>query len=365
MKPIYKILDWIEEENKDVETPVKYKILCSNCCPEAMSIIENKIDNEEIYKMLDWSELSRCKFAFEILLKNQDKINWEAICCNDHENVMDLIKNNQNKIEWKYYFIYSMPEISSVLTERLNTKKKIFKKIDWYEFSKYTNDFSLFDKYPESKVWEALSQNPNAIHILEKNLDKISWDKLSRNPNAIKLLEENQDKIDWYELSANPNAIDLMNKNEDKIQEAVFNNIGEYDELKICRNPNAVHIIEKNLDKLNDRSWILLNLNPNAVHLIERYGTEKICWEKLLENPNALDLIKKFKDNKCEDNNYLDFKLMLYMNPSIFQLDKVAMKKQIEPLAKELIEKVLHPSRVIRILNEYKYNIVSDEYWCN
>ena len=30
MKPIYKILDWIEEENKDVEAPVKYKILFAN-----------------------------------------------------------------------------------------------------------------------------------------------------------------------------------------------------------------------------------------------------------------------------------------------------------------------------------------------
>ena len=39
------------------------------------------------------------------------------------------------------------------------------------------------------------------------------------------------------------------------------------------------------------------------------------------------------------------------------------MKKQIEPFAKELIEKVLHPSRVMRILNKYNYNIVSDEYW--
>ena len=145
-----------------------------------------------------------------------------------------------------------------------------------------------------------------------------------------------------------------------------------YDKLEKANYFLNFMIKNKNTD-LNDLKMIYMldNLTHDGgqwnmfVNLIEKYGTEKICWEKLLENPKALDLIKKFKDNKCEDNNYLDFNLMLYMNPSIFQLDKVAMKKQIEPLAKELIEKVLHPSRVIRILNEYKYNIVSDEYWCN
>ena len=362
MKPIYKILDWVEDfyNELDYDKNWKYEQLCYNNSPGAIAIIKKNIESKNI----NWGVLSQNYYAFDLLMENKDKINWDKICFNENENIFNFVKNNQNKIDWKFSFkgMYKIPEISSIIMERLSTRKKVFRKIDWFDICRYSSNFCLLDKYPQQIRWEILSENPNAIHILEKNLDKISWSSLCRNPNAIKLLEENQDKIDWRALSANPNAIDLLDNNYEKVQEEVFSNIEESDILGICGNPNAIHIIEKNLDKLNDRSWILLNSNPNAVHLVERYATEKVCWDNLLENPNALEILKKYKDDKSEEG-YDGYFFYIYRNPGIFQLDKVAMKKQIEPFAKELIEKVLHPSRVFRILNEYNYNIVSDEYW--
>ena len=76
------------------------------------------------------------------------------------------------------------------------------------------------------------------------------------------------------------------------------------------------------------------------------------------KNPNAMDLIKKYKDKL-----YIGDWDYVLENETAFEIDKEAMKKQIQPFAEELLSVVLHPDRVIRILNEYNYNIVSDEYW--
>jgi hypothetical protein len=39
------------------------------------------------------------------------------------------------------------------------------------------------------------------------------------------------------------------------------------------------------------------------------------------------------------------------------------MRKQTQPLAEELIAAVFHPRRVGRVLEEYGYNMVKDEYF--
>jgi hypothetical protein len=130
----------------------------------------------------------------------------------------------------------------------------------------------------------------------------IHWDYLSKNPNAISLLEKNQDKLTWF---------------------------------NVADNPNAIHLLEQNLDKIDrDLGWDWLSMNPNAVHIMEK-NQKRIDWTWFSENPN------------------------------IFELDKVAMRKQMQPLAEELAAKLFHPVRVERILNKYNYNIVAEEYWHN
>ena len=67
-----------------------------------------------------------------------------------------------------------------------------------------------------------------------------------------------------------------------------------------------------------------------------------------------MDLLK---DN--QDKIYWKF---FWRNPNIFELDKKAMKKQMQPLAEEIIAKALHPSRLNKILKKYNYNIITEEY---
>ena len=167
---------------------------------------------------------------------------------------------------------------------------------------------------------------------MKKNPDKIDWGYLCENPNPEILsmlepiIENEQDEFDptihWDYLSENPNAISLLEKNQDKLWWC-----------RVAENPNAIHLLEQNLDKLHiDITWWNVSMNPNAVHILEK-NQKNIDWEWFSANPN------------------------------IFEFDKVAMKKQMQPLAEELVAMVFHPNRVRRILNKYKYNILSDEYW--
>ena len=131
-------------------------------------------------------------------------------------------------------------------------------------------------------------------------LDKIDWDQLSFNPNATSLLEQNPDKIDWDYLSLNSKAI---------------------------------HLLEQNQDKIN---WTWLSENPGAIHLLE---------QSLLD-PN-------------QDEIYLNG---LLPNPAIFEIDYHVLKKRIEPFKEELIQKCFHPTRLVRYLETYNYDIGDDEY---
>ena len=149
---------------------------------------------------------------------------------------------------------------------------------------------------------------------------KISWYELSKNPGVIHILEKNLDKIKWYYLSCNPAVIHLLEKNLDKI-----------DWGQLSENPAAIHLLEKNPDKIN---WRSLSSNPAAIHLLEK-NPDKINWEYLSQNLGGI----------------------------FDAYDIPAMRKQMQPLAEELIAAVLHPRRVGRVLEEYGYNIATDEYF--
>ena len=66
--------------------------------------------------------------------------------------------------------------------------------------------------------------------------------------------------------------------------------------------------------------------NPSAIHLLEG-NIDKIDWSTLSGNLNALHLLAS--------------------------LDYADMKRTFQPLAKELIETVFHPTRVSRIADVY------------
>ena len=97
-------------------------------------------------------------------------------------------------------------------------------------------------------------------------------------------------------------------------------------------NPAMIPILEKNLDKISWFPWCRLSANPEAIHILEK-NQDKIEWASLSQNP------------------------------SIFVLDRDAMRLQIDNgFAEELIATALHPKRFARELELYNYNIATEEY---
>jgi hypothetical protein len=187
--------------------------------------------------------------------------------------------------------------------------------------------------------FEILINNPYAVDIIERNMDKIvddsQWEEMSFNENAVHLMRKNMDKIHWKSMSQNPSndALKLLLENVDKIDWNMFN---------LNHNPNAIEFLRKHPDKIN---YSYLCENPVGIELYEEYVKSHDC--KLAWNWTALA-----------------------SNTSIFILDTDAMKSQInlidenkgKSFVQELMEITWHPLRVMRYLNEYNYDLISDTY---
>ena len=129
-------------------------------------------------------------------------------------------------------------------------------------------------------------------------------------------MEQNIDKINWHALSENSNAIHILEQNLDKIN-------WHY----LSKNPNAIHILETNRNKID---WWYLSCNPNAIHLLEQ-NMDKISWYYLSQNPNIF----------------------------IYDYDKMKLNSKTSEVVEELIAKVFHPDRLLRICENY--NIEFDD----
>jgi len=270
--------------------------------PYAVQILKNKYPNK-----IDWDFLSmnRSEEAIELLKENPKKINWLLLCYNISNEAIKLLKENPKKINWSILSNNSNPEAIKLLKEN-----------------------------PKKINWNNLSTNPNteAINILKQYPKKINWNNLSTNsnPEAIKLLEQNPhciSRVSWY-LAMNPTdeAIQLLIDNIDKITEY------SWDGLAINRNPKAIKLLKDNLDKLKNNYKVL----------------------SYTKNPYIIDLLK--------DNQHLIYWDGLSDNPNIFQLDYEQMKKNFEPLAKEIIEVSCHPERISRLMKQYNFDF---EDWFN
>jgi len=110
-------------------------------------------------------------------------------------------------------------------------------------------------------------------------------------------------------------------------------------------------LLERHIDNID---WCELSLNPSAVDLLER-NIDKINWRFLARNPSAVDLLRRHPEK-------IDWYVLSY-NPSLFTYDYVAMKNSTSLFHEELIQKVLHPRRLIKYLEEYDYDIASEEYY--
>jgi hypothetical protein len=236
-------------------------------------------------------------------------------------------------------------------------------KLNWIELSANPNAIELLKENPDKIDWSYLSLNPNAIELLKENPDKIDWTELSLNPNAIELLKENPNKINWMYLSQNENAIELLTNNQDKIAWSY-----------LCLNNNAVELLKNNKNKINNR---LICNNSNYYEIFpERFEYDenyRIYIENirlyfgyhLINNENEV----YFKSDKCDDmelieknQHKIDWDL-LAKNPAIFSYDYDEIKNNFKELGEEIIEKALHPKRMLRLMAEYGEDIIYDCYF--
>ena len=122
-------------------------------------------------------------------------------------------------------------------------------------------------------------------------------------------------------------AIDLLIENIDDLT-----NIG-WNMLVNNSNSKAIQLLKNNLDKIYSVHYkhLSYNKNPDIMELLKE-NQHLICWDEISDNPN------------------------------IFKLDYEQMKKNFEPLCKEIIEASCNPERIVRYMKQYN---ISFENWFN
>ncbi len=333
-------------------------------------------------KQLDWRRLSLNPNAIYLLEQNLQKIDWMRLSRNP--SAIHLLETNPKKIDWMFL---SMNQSSIRLFEKNIDKIGSFEKT---ELSRLLTAIPFLQKNPNMINWSTLSSNPFAIEILEKNQDKIIWDCLSLNPSAIELLKKNKKNINWFHMFQNPNAIELILEEYKRVQSIPYpQNVYEEDleddfekyckykdimRLKdlwdnewissLCANKSkmAMNVLKQNMDRIKGYGWRELTSNPFAIELLERRpdkifwdggcwydmgeytistfpsfidlikkNLDKIDWRKLCRNPLAIEILKENKDKICW--------YILSSNPAIFELDYDFLRKRMDIIRDELMEK--------------------------
>ncbi len=255
--------------------------------PSAIYLLEKNME------WISWSSLNlnESSWAIDMLKQNRDKIEWYELSKNSH--AIDMIYEYFDDFKSKYHHLkYYLGFKCEIKPESIVSNTKGMDIVEHY-IQLYLKDvqdaiedepffFNGDEDEPENHLWT----NPSAIPLIEKYYVRndwfINWEKLSSNPNAKEILERNMDQIDWDELSLNTGLW-------------------------------AIELLEQNQDKIN---WSHLCENPSAIHLIE-------------SNLDKSDL----------------FSLNLFKNPAIFELDYDFLRRRMDMIREELIEKAWHPSR--------------------
>ena len=270
---------------------INWRIVSAN--PNAIKLLKEKIELEEkgIYDRSD----------------EYNAIDGDILSTNTNPNVIKLLKKYPNKINWKYFsenpnaidMLKIRIEYENNLSSKDYSSLDVTQKINWNYLSdnKNANAIDLLKENQDKINWKMLCSNPIAIKMIkeriayEETLDSsdssedklIHWNFLSLNSNAIDLLTkkaknektltvkqiyrlENKDKIDWYELSKNINAIELLReriKYEERLTEEELDYLDYKTDLIdwdfLSANPNAIDLLKENQDKIN---WKYFSKNP-------------------------------------------------------------------------------------------------------
>ena len=325
----------VEERFEDIEMEDMYRILQY---PNFIHLISSRL------RILNSHYLSKNPQAIYLLMQEPELIHWDMFSTNPHPLAMEIIEQNivygrfvKNKMVIQCPQIYSnVPSYWRLLATNSNPKaleiiEKYYTKLHcpdldhaehidfWRHLNKNLNAIPLLEKYPQNIYWDVIieNQNPNAIYLIEKNLNKIGdWNRFAGNPNAVSIIEQHLHKInDWYYLAGNPKAISIL---------------------------------EKNLDKLDALDWKHFTENPSAISILVQIMKQQNEVKKRRENNEPVN---------PEDYPYYDYfnkveYISLSINPAIFELDYQGLKERCDLYRKELVEKAMHPNRMIALLDQ-------------
>ncbi len=320
-------------------------------------------------KYIDWCCLSSNPNAIYILKNNLDKISWGYI--SNNENAISIIENNLDKINSTSLWSNE---------NAFNICKKNIKDIS-LDMLCYNKNSEAIDFIGENinkltfQRWQYLATNPNpkVMDIFKNYLTKIiNFDYcnsvihiLLSNPNVnliIDMFEPHiyrfgyQNNCSWKIICKNPSLINFIEKYPDKI-----------DINALCYNINAIHIIEKNVDKLNIEDWNILFSNENAFKLIinniDKIDLSSVSWLNIASTKHYREFIdilnsknvKKLKS--CSIPN--DYFMKIDFIHNFIKLDYEKMKKNNSSFLEELVSKVFHPNRLLKLCD--KYNMTFDE----
>jgi hypothetical protein len=326
-------------------------------------LIEILNDTDNIEK-LKWSQLSANPEALDILLANEDKIDFDELSTNLSTRAIKYLSlpDNRDNISWA-----DLSRNPSRDALKLLSLPENYKNIVWGELSGNTNRNAiqlLKRKWEEEKI---LMEDDIEEYIrLKENDGVIVWSKVCGNHSAIDLLrikiaeeknismdeyfqfmdsEEINWRIDWSILSGNKGVIRLLRKKiaeEKKLSEDEYDRLEEYEKIDwsvLCGNisPEAIDLLRTRLQtNPRDIDWEVLSgsLNPRAIELLDA-NQDKIFWGAFSSNttPRAIELLKKrillekrlekegtLSDSKKKNISWIG----LSRNPSIFRIATIA-----------------------------------------
>jgi hypothetical protein len=101
-----------------------------------------------------------------------------------------------------------------------------------------------------------------------------------------------------------------------------------------------------------------LVINPNAFEILDEIITELDNSYELLSSNTNINIINHLKENE-DKIDWVNFSC----NPSIFTYDYEKMRNMNVELKNELFAKVLHPKRIMRLIEEFGEELIYDIYF--
>ena len=112
-------------------------------------------------------------------------------------------------------------------------------------------------------------------------------------------------------------------------------------------------LLTNNFDKINWK-YLSYNKNPLSIKLLKD-NPDKIDWYAISKNPNAIELL-------LENSDKIDW-YAISKNPAIFTYPYKEIKNNFELLGQEIIEKSLHPKRMLRLMDLYSQDEIYNCYF--